>query len=302
MSSSTPAGVWSDAGRPAWPPARRQPRLHPAGQGHPPGRAVRQAALRLRFGARASRATERSIFVVPWAAAEATGPPAPDRYTYLGHHRHRLLRAARRSAVHRRRRDYVLRAVNALDHGGPHARRMSPGTWAGLRPLDKRRPQRPNGGPVPAPPRDHLPERPGDGDGGKLTTYRRMAADAVDAAPLSWPSRRPGRRRPRPIGFAVGQPRPPTGWSDEGRPTAVVRSAVTQAASAWASAQPPWPTWSAGTASESATCWPLPQADPRSAEPLVPGLPYLKAEAVYAARHEMARTLDRRAGPADPGR
>ena len=31
---------------------------------------------------------------------------------------------------------------------------------------------------------------------------------------------------------------------------------------------------------------------PISAEPLVPGLPYLRAEAVYAARHEMATTLD----------
>ena len=27
-------------------------------------------------------------------------------------------------------------------------------------------------------------------------------------------------------------------------------------------------------------------------EPLVPGLPYLRAEAVHAARHEMARTID----------
>ena len=31
---------------------------------------------------------------------------------------------------------------------------------------------------------------------------------------------------------------------------------------------------------------------PRSGEPLVPGLPYLRAEAVYAVRHEMATTLD----------
>ena len=33
-------------------------------------------------------------------------------------------------------------------------------------------------------------------------------------------------------------------------------------------------------------------ADRRLAEPLVPGLPYTKAEAVYAARAEMATTLD----------
>jgi glycerol-3-phosphate dehydrogenase len=33
-------------------------------------------------------------------------------------------------------------------------------------------------------------------------------------------------------------------------------------------------------------------ADPSLAEPLVAGLPYLRAEAVYAVRHEMAVTLD----------
>ena len=32
--------------------------------------------------------------------------------------------------------------------------------------------------------------------------------------------------------------------------------------------------------------------DPALAEPLVPGLPYVKAEAVFAVRSEMARTLD----------
>ena len=32
--------------------------------------------------------------------------------------------------------------------------------------------------------------------------------------------------------------------------------------------------------------------DPALGEPLVPGLPYVRAEAVYAVRHEMARTLD----------
>jgi glycerol-3-phosphate dehydrogenase len=34
------------------------------------------------------------------------------------------------------------------------------------------------------------------------------------------------------------------------------------------------------------------EAMPALAEPLVAGLPYLRAEAVYAARHEMVATLD----------
>jgi glycerol-3-phosphate dehydrogenase len=33
-------------------------------------------------------------------------------------------------------------------------------------------------------------------------------------------------------------------------------------------------------------------SEPGLAEPLVPGLPYVRAEAVYAARHEMARSVD----------
>ena len=33
-------------------------------------------------------------------------------------------------------------------------------------------------------------------------------------------------------------------------------------------------------------------SDPSLAEPLVPGMPEVRAEAVYAARHEMARSLD----------
>jgi glycerol-3-phosphate dehydrogenase len=36
----------------------------------------------------------------------------------------------------------------------------------------------------------------------------------------------------------------------------------------------------------------LAQRDPRLAEPLIPELPYLRAEAVYAARHEMAQSVD----------
>jgi glycerol-3-phosphate dehydrogenase len=34
------------------------------------------------------------------------------------------------------------------------------------------------------------------------------------------------------------------------------------------------------------------QAEPALAEPLVAGLPYLKAEALFAARYEMAQTLE----------
>ena len=42
---------------------------------------------------------------------------------------------------------------------------------------------------------------------------------------------------------------------------------------------------------EAATIAALAAADTSLAEPLVPGLPYVRAEAVYAVRHEMATTL-----------
>ena len=45
----------------------------------------------------------------------------------------------------------------------------------------------------------------------------------------------------------------------------------------------------------------LVDGDPSLGEPLVPGLPYLRAEAVYAVRHEMARHARRRALTPDPG-
>jgi len=44
--------------------------------------------------------------------------------------------------------------------------------------------------------------------------------------------------------------------------------------------------------SEARTVAAMVKADPDLAKPLVPGLPYLRAEAVYAARYEMAHTLD----------
>ena len=43
---------------------------------------------------------------------------------------------------------------------------------------------------------------------------------------------------------------------------------------------------------EARTLLAMVQGDPSLGAPLVPGLPYLCAEAVYAARYEMARTLD----------
>ncbi|MSO78037.1 MAG: glycerol-3-phosphate dehydrogenase/oxidase [Acidimicrobiia bacterium] len=106
--------------------------------------------------------------------------------------------------------------------------------------------------------------------GGKLTTYRRMAADTVDQA-----ARIVGQRRAKcrtknlqllgAVGFEVPPDTPEPSLHDHlaGR---------------------------FGT--EAAEVHELLRADPSLGEALVPGLPYLRAEAIHAVRHEMATTLD----------
>ena len=105
--------------------------------------------------------------------------------------------------------------------------------------------------------------------GGKLTTYRRMAADAVDAA-VKGLGRRVGVSRTKRL-HLVG--------ADGFEAPALTL-------------EPFQHDHLAGRyGSEAAAVLDLARADPTLGEPLVPGLPYLKAEARFAVRHEMARTL-----------
>ena len=99
--------------------------------------------------------------------------------------------------------------------------------------------------------------------GGKLTTYRRMAADAVDAAAKGL-GRSVGRSPTKRLRLVGGE-----GFEAESEPDHLAGRYGTEA----------------GAVLD------LVRADPALGEPLVPGLPYLNAEAVYAVRHEMARTL-----------
>jgi glycerol-3-phosphate dehydrogenase len=97
--------------------------------------------------------------------------------------------------------------------------------------------------------------------GGKLTTYRAMAADTVDAVQDAL-----GRRR--------------------------TASPTARLALRGAGAGPADGHLDARYGSEARVLRAMVAGHPSLAGPLVPGLPYLRAEAVYAARHEMARTLD----------
>jgi glycerol-3-phosphate dehydrogenase len=107
-------------------------------------------------------------------------------------------------------------------------------------------------------------------NGGKLTTYREMAEDTVDrvAAKLGkrrHASRRSSTQRLKLTGAEGAKPR-----------------------NADASENHLWRRY--GSAADEIRA--LIAFDPDLAEPLVVGQPYLRAETIYAVRHEMATTLD----------
>ena len=136
------------------------------------------------------------------------------------------------------------------------------GTWAGLRPLV-------TGGTVGQKTADlsrrHKVAASKTGlvtvTGGKLTTYRKMAEDTTDAVLKSIGRRAACRTKNlRLMGAAGSEP------DDEHLARRY--------------------------GSEAAAILTLADSDPDLAAPLVSGLPYRRAEAVYAVRHEMATTLD----------
>ena len=136
------------------------------------------------------------------------------------------------------------------------------GSWAGLRPLLKGAPDAKT---ADLSRRHRIIRSPSDVvsiAGGKLTTYRRMAEDTVDEVLEVLGRRLPCRTRSLALHGARGH----DGVDDEhlrnryGAHARDVRALV--------------------------------DADPALGEPLVPGQPYLKAEAVYSARTEMVVELD----------
>ena len=99
--------------------------------------------------------------------------------------------------------------------------------------------------------------------GGKLTTYRRMAEDTVDFVLDGLGRKARCKTRKLPLHGASGQGgagQEEHLWNRYGADSSAVRALVA--------------------------------ADPSLGEPLVPGQPYLRAEAVYAAQQEMVVDLD----------
>jgi glycerol-3-phosphate dehydrogenase len=225
------------------------------------------------------RQDRRSVFVVPWPTPRSNGDEgaaldeagAESRVTYIG----------------TTDTDYdgdvddpqctpedVAYLLDAINHAISEPLEESDvlGTWAGLRPLV----------------RDASNSRTADLSrrhrvltsnsgmitvtGGKLTTYREMAEDAVDAAVTALASAgEPLPRRPR---------------------RSRTRSLALRGAAGWREARERDPHLGRRYGGEAAVVEAVIAADPTTAESLVPGLPYRRAEALYAARYEMAVTLD----------
>ena len=202
---------------------------------------------------------KRSVFVVPWGEFTYIGTTDTDYDGPIDDPQCTADDIA-----------YLLRAINFSVTTDITEADIT-GTWAGLRPLVKSVAS----GRTADLSRGHQVKRSPSGvvtiTGGKLTTYRHMASDTVDEI-ADVLGRKVGRSRTKkmPLLGADGY--------ESVRASAGGDSTLLHLADRY------------GDEARSVTS--LIDDDPSLGEPLVPGLPYVKAEAVYAARHEMVTSID----------
>jgi glycerol-3-phosphate dehydrogenase len=204
---------------------------------------------------------QRSLFVVPWGRQ----PGGAFTHTYIGTTDTDYKGPLDDPTCTADDIDYVLGAVNAAIGAGLTADDVT-GAWAGLRPLVR---SAASARTADLSRRHRVTTGPGGVvavTGGKLTTYRQMAEDTVDEV----------------VGL-LGR-----------RAKCRTRGLALLGAEGFIEAEPGTPAAHLGDryGTEAAAIAGLVAADGNLAEPLVPGLPYVRAEAVYATRHEMATTLD----------
>ena len=221
----------------------------------------------------------RSIFVVPWGD-----------FTYIGTTDTDYDGPIDDPQCTREDVEYLLRAINATVTSQITVEDVT-GTWAGLRPL-----VRDAGSARTADlSRRHQVTQSASGvvtiTGGKLTTYREMAADTIDHVleQVLGPARSEERGTP-PVFERVQRHsrtkrlrlRGADGYDGilaaASIHTVVERPAVEHLAHRFGG--------------ETRILLAMIERDAELGEPLVPGLPYLKAEAIFAARYEMVRSLD----------
>jgi glycerol-3-phosphate dehydrogenase len=217
------------------------------------------------------RADKRAIFVVPWG-----------EHTYLGTTDTDFQGSLDDPDVAENDVDYILGAINAV-LSEPLSPSDVTGTWVGLRPLLAAAP-----GHHKAPSertadlsRRHRVITSDDGlvsiTGGKLTTYRKMAEDTIGAVGDVLGTRL-GRGRTRRLKL-----RGADGAAALATPGAARARGADEALLAMLVGR---------YGGEALAVLGLIEQRPDLAEPLVPGLPYMAAEAVYAVRYEMALCLE----------
>jgi glycerol-3-phosphate dehydrogenase len=201
---------------------------------------------------------KRAVFVVPWGDLTYIGTTDTD---YQGPNED--------PPVTREDVDYLL---DAMKFTGITDKDVV-GSWAGLRPLVKSG----STGRTADLSRRHKVVASPSGvvsvTGGKLTTYREMAADTIDEVVEVLGTRASGVAR--------------------GSRTKKLRLRGAEGYEALAEATDPLTAHLANRyGGEARTVLALAESDASLKEPLVAGLPYIRAEAVYAVRHEMARSVD----------
>jgi glycerol-3-phosphate dehydrogenase len=200
----------------------------------------------------------RSIFVVPWGDETYIGTTDTD---YDGPLEDPECTAEDIA--------YLLDAINGATTSALTTADII-GTWAGLRPLVKAAASERTADLS----RRHVVATSASGvvsvTGGKLTTYRKMAADTVDVCVrLLGRGRRRSPTKRLPIRGAQGLANVHLDVAPDVAEHLIGRHG-----------------------SEAPDVWAVTADDPSLAEPLVPGLPYLRAEAVWAVREEMASSLE----------
>ena len=204
----------------------------------------------------------RSLFVVPWI-------PNGDgtyRFTYIGTTDTDYTGPVNDPQCTKDDIEYVLDALNASITTGVTKDDVT-GVWSGLRPLVKS--DAPTSGRTADLSRRHKVVASAQGivtvTGGKLTTYREMAEDAVDEVCRLLDVKKSSKTKTLSLHGARGartsnNPGDAHLYSRYGSYASDLKKMIEQ--------------------------------DPTLGQELVPGLPYLRCEAIYAVTHEMAVTVD----------
>ena len=213
---------------------------------------------------------KRSVFVVPWG-----GVDGEYEFTYIGTTDTDYEGSLDDPQCTAEDVEYLLKAINFSVNSSVRADDIL-GSWAGLRPLVKSA----TSGRTADLSRRHRVARSDSGlisiTGGKLTTYREMAADTVDEVidVLGRDAARHTSRRSRTKRLHL---RGADGY-ESARKAAAQDATLAHLLDRYGN--------------EAGAVLALADHDASLRDPLISGLAYLRAEIVYAARHEMARSVD----------